>query len=213
MKHRSYPSKPILWLFLVVCAGFIISSCSSTRMVDTWDGADPSVRPLKRLLILGMFTSDLHRKVVEDRISKALTPTGSFGINGYSLIPDVAAYKDQKDVREAVESARADGVVLVSFRGKTEQKRNIPPQVDYVPTFGISHRLYDYYGVSHRAVYTPGYTVTDTLLDLELTLFDAHNGEMLWAGATQTRNPSSASKVAEEAGKLMIKELKKKKLL
>ena len=213
MKRCSRFSKTLCLVTLVACVCFLFTGCSSTRMVDSLDGAAPSVRPLKRLLVLGVFKSDLRRKVVEEQISKALAEEGTTGIKGYTLIPDVTAYKDKEDIRKAVESARADGAVLVVFKGKNEKTRNVPPQVDYVPTHGMYHGLYEYYGMSYRAVYTPGYTVTDTILDLELTLFDAKTEKMLWAGATQTRNPQSAKGVADEAGELMVKELKKRELL
>jgi hypothetical protein len=69
--------------------------------------------------------------------------------------------------------------------------------------------MYGYYGMSHTTVYTPGYTVTDTIVRLDTKLFAVSTEKMIWAGKTESFNPSSAQTVISELATVVTSDMKK----
>lgn len=198
----------IFFLFLIM---MVFQSCSSTRLVDSWQSDDGQPEALKRVLVLGVFKEEFKRRIYEDSLVSALESQGAAGVAGYTLMPDPKDYDEKEEIRAAVKKSGADGVMITTFKGKKKQERTIPPSVEYLS--GPRHRLYDYYGASYRTVYHPGYTVTDTIVLLETAVFSVSTEKMVWAGATESVNPSSGEKISDEAGKILTKEMKKKGLL
>ncbi len=78
---------------------------------------------------------------------------------------------------------------------------------------GNRYGLYDYYGVSYQEVYTPGYTVTDTIVKLDIVVFSVKTEQMIWSGATRSVNTATGGEITDEAGALVIKDMKKAGLL
>ena len=87
------------------------------------------------------------------------------------------------------------------------------PTVSYEPMMGFGRGMYDYYSVSYHRVTTPGYTVTNTIVNLEITVFSVKTEQMIWAGATRSVNPKSGEKLVKEAAGLIVADMKKAGLL
>ncbi|WDP87003.1 MAG: hypothetical protein HUN05_19270 [Desulfobacter sp.] len=104
-------------------------------------------------------------------------------------------------------------MIIARLVGVKEKERVVPPRVDYYPSMGVRHGLYGYYGASYHSVYQPGYTVTDTIVNLETTLFCVDTQKLVWSGMTSSQNPSSDQKIAKEAVALVIAEMKTAGLL
>ena len=95
---------------------------------------------------------------------------------------------------------------LISVRKK---EREVPPTIEYVPTFGYRYGYYGYFGAAYDTIYTPGYITVDTIVKLETTVYDSETEKMVWAGGTQSINPSSVKKVVTENADLILASLKK----
>jgi hypothetical protein len=59
----------------------------------------------------------------------------------------------------------------------------------------------------------PGYTVTDTLVRAEISLYRVPSGKLLWAAASETENPANARAFASDIVKAAADELRKQGLL
>jgi len=157
--------------------------------------------------------NDQQRRIYEDAFVTRLKADGISGVAGYTLIPDAEDYKDGSIIRDAVRESGADSALIGTLISVKEKERQVPPSVYYEPMYGYRRGFYDYYGMSHRAVYSPGYTTIDTVVELETTVFSLSPEKMIWAGTTESFNPPSPLKIIEENADIIIKSMKASNLL
>ncbi len=197
-------------LILVI---LVIMGCASTQLVQSWQEPAFGDKPLEKILVLGVFENDLNRRLYEDGVVKALEKENRVGITGYSLMPNTSDYDEKEEIRAAVAKTGADAVMLATLLGVEKEETYLPPTVTYQPSMGFRHGMYDYYAVSYERVIDPGYTITNTIVKLEITVFSVKTEKMIWAGATRSFNPKSGSKLVTETAELITKDMKKVGLL
>ena len=128
------------------------------------------------------------------------------------MISDSGGYTEEK-IRSAVQKAGADAAIIARLADVEKKERYVPPTYEYEPVFGYGHGFYGYYGMSTRYVSMPGYTTTDTIVKLETVVFSTRSEKMIWAGATRSFNPSSATSVIKENTQIIINDMKESGLL
>jgi hypothetical protein len=181
----------------------------STKLVQSWQEPAFNDKPLEKILVLGVFENDLNRRLYEDAVVKALEKENRVGIPGYSLMSKPSEYDEKEEIVDAVGKAGADAVMLATLVGVKKEEKYMPPTVSYQPTMGFNHGMYGYYAVSYDRVVDPGYTVTNTIVKLEITVFSVKTEQMIWAGATRSFNPKSEEKLVKETAELITKDMKK----
>jgi len=204
-----------------VCVGMILGvlilammGCGpSSKLVQSWQEPAFKDKPLEKILVLGVFENDLNRRLYEDAVVKALEKENRVGIAGYSFMPKTSDYDEKEEIVAAVAKAGTDAVMLATLVGVKTEEKYMPPTLTYQPTMGFSHGMYDYYTVSYDRVVDPGYTVTNTIVKLEITVFSSKTEKMIWAGATRSFNPKSKEKLVKETAELITKDMKKAGLL
>lgn len=208
-------SKNLHWsIFTILTLSFLLlSACSSTNLVTSWSEPEYSGEPLKKLLVIAVMKNELQRNVYEDQFVQNLQDNDVTGIAAYRVIQGKDTGYNEKDIREAVRKTGADAAIIARLTAIKKQERYVPPTYDYEPAFGYGRGFYGYYGMSERYVSTPGYTTTDTIVELETTVFSAATEKMIWAGSTRSTNPSSATSVVNKNASLIIKDMKKAGLL
>ena len=200
-------------LFFLLSLVFLLAGCSSTKLVTSWSEPAFTGKPLRKLLVIGVMENELQRNVYEDQFVKMLQDHGVTGIAAYSVIRGDDLHYSESDIREAVRQTGADGSVIARLGAIRKEQRYVPPTYEYEPAFGYRRGFYGYYGMSYRYVSTPGYMTTDTIVELETTVFSTATEQMIWAGSTRSINPSSATSVVEKNASLIIKDMKKAGLL
>ncbi|MBW2658832.1 MAG: hypothetical protein JRC87_04415 [Deltaproteobacteria bacterium] len=204
---KSFPLLFFTLLFLT------FSGCSSTKLVQSWSETNFEGQPLKRILVIGIMRGDQQRRIYEDTLVTRLKAAGINGVAGYTLISDTEDYNDKAIIKVAVRKSGADSALIATLVSVKEKERHVPPSVYYEPMYGYRHGFYDYYGMSHRAVYSPGYTTIDTVVKLETTVFTLSPEKMIWAGTTESFNPPSPLKIIEENADIIIKSMKASNML
>jgi len=202
---------------LVLSTALGLISCSSTtRLDERWhDENFANESPLEKILVLGIFKDDIQRRAVEAAFVKQIEAGGTQAIAGYTLMPNAEDYDEKKDIIAAVKKVGADSVLITSFKGISEKERDIPATVDYLPTMGrgYGYGFYDsyypsHYGRTYDAVYQPGYTVTDTIVQLETLVYSARPEKLVWAGKTKSINASSGQKLTEDLTRVVTEDMK-----
>jgi hypothetical protein len=195
-------------LFLSILVG-----CSSTKLVESWSDSSLQTKPLKKILILGVMRNDLQRRMYEDVFAKRITKGDVIGIPGYTVMPDPKDYDEKREIKAAVQQSEADAALIAQLVAVEKQEKYVPPSYSYVPSYGYRYGLYDYYGMSHQTVSTPGYTTIDTVVRLETTVFSTATDKMIWAGSTRSFNPSSAESIVKKNADLIVADMKKAGLM
>lgn len=197
---------------LALCSVTMMGCASSTQLVESWQEPAFNDKPLKKILVLGVFNEDEIRRMYENKVVNAIGKDSA--IAGYTLMPEVKDYDEKEEIIAAVKKSNADAVMIATMVG-FEQKENYraPEVVGYVPSLGLGHGVYDYYAVSYERVYDRGHTVKNTTVKLEATVFSAKTKKMVWAGSTKSVNLESRGKLVDDVAGLIVADMKKAELL
>ena len=66
---------------------------------------------------------------------------------------------------------------------------------------------------SNSASYSPGYTVTDTIIHTEISVDSVKDQKLLWAGASTTTDPANVKDLVSQIAKAAAAELKKQGMI
>jgi hypothetical protein len=202
----------IVGLFLLTS---ILCSCASTSLVDTWRNPSIQAPRLQKVLVVSLSKKDSSRRLFEDVLSSGLSQRGVQAIAGYSLIPQY--YKtDWTVLQKAVKESSAQAVLTLQTI-KVEQQTTIQP--GYVTTYPghwypeafPTWDLYGYYG--SMANYGPAYISTYDIATMQVNLFDAATGKLLWAATAETNEPEKVISVGKDLSDLVVKALAKEGLI
>lgn len=187
--------------------------CATTRITDSRH--DPLFRhgPFKGILVLGALSPEVDRRVYEDGLVQALVDQGGRGFKGYTLMPDASDYDDEEKIGAAMKQAGADAVMIATLAGVEEKERSIPQRVRYRPFILCRHGGYECCGLFREPGHGPEYTVTDTIVRLDIAVFSAATEKMVWSGTTKSVNPGSGERLTREAAGLIVEDLKQAGLL
>ncbi len=206
--------KPVLSGVTILGIVLGIVACSSqTRLYERWNDESYTGPKFQKVLVLGVFKDDIQRRAFESTFVKEVDAEGKQAIAGYTQMPEQDDFDSKEKILAVVKKTGADSVLITSFKGVIEKQRDVAPRVDYVPRMGINYGRYGYgyrgyYGSTYEAVYRPGYTITDSIVQLETRVYSVKNEKLVWAGKTKTVNASSGEKVVKELAQLVVKDMK-----
>jgi len=184
--------------FLLV--GLALLGCASTSLQSAWYDTSYSGGPFRKILVVGVGATIADRRVFEDIFAQQLTAAGTQGIPGYQFLPD-AARQNEPGWDQGVASSGCDGLLLVRVIGvdtKTQVSTMMVPGPIYFGPYGRP------WGPQMVAV--PEVTQYD-VANVETNLFDVKTKRVVWAGTTQTFNPTTVAKEAPGFAKLIIGQL------
>ncbi len=186
----------------------VMMGCASSQLVESWQAPAFEDKPLGKILVLGVFQKDTSRRLYEDSVVKAIEKRNGSAVAGYTLMPRVEDYDEKEDIMAAVAKANADAVMIATLVGLKREEKYRAPQVSYVPHTGLGYGLYDSYFISFERVYDPGYSVMETTVKLEATVFSAKTKQMVWAGATKSVDPDSRTELVDDVSDLIVEDMK-----
>lgn len=180
----------------------VVLACASTKMTSTW--RDPAVGALQFRKVVGIaLTADpTVRRLAEDEFVRAVGV--AHGIAGYTLVADEELH-DRDQVRARLEAAGVDGAVVYRLAAVEERERWVPPT-----TYG---GMWSYWGWASPQVYSPGYLTTDQLVQVETAAYSVGDARLIWAGRSETLNPSSVEDLIGGVVQATVAELRSEQLL
>lgn len=208
-------------VFLAI-ALFAISGCAKTKLVSTWSKPGLSGPVMKKVLIIAVSKDEMQRRLYEDSFVKKLRDTGVTAMASYTKLPKLDKDKDVniKKIKAIVAETAVDSVLVTTLASVDTDEQYIPASAVYTTgrggaygRYGGPYGMYDYYGFSHSMVYQSGYTIENTTVRLNVTIFEAKKGEMLWSGDTTSLNPDSSVDIIYDNIDLIDEALKKAGLL
>ena len=193
----------------------LLMGCASSSFNSTW--ANPTAAPVdltgKRVLAVVHVREDGRRRASEDLLAAEITKRGGVGVPSYTMFPSTAA---EQDTAAAVARARQDGidgVVLMRFTG-TEQSvpvtKNAPPVWINDPYY---RRPWGAWRRGWGTVYESETVRTDTKVLVETRVYSITQDRLLWAGTSETLNPSKSDDVVRSLAEAVSSQLKKAGIL
>jgi hypothetical protein len=198
---------------LVGAAAVALAACASTRFNSTWKA--PDAQPLnfagQKVAALIISPNEATRLGAEGSLARELTARGVQGIPAYNLIPPNES-RDKDKAKALFSQAGIAGVVVMRAVGQ-QQEITSSPSMGYwgAPYYGSFWG--GYYGHGWGAVYDPGYLRTDTIVTVETLVYDMKADKLLWAGRSQTTNPSNVQAFIKELVAGAANEMKKQGLI
>jgi len=183
----------------------VLSSCTGTKMVQTWRDPKYEGQPVKRVFVVCVGPTDANRVVLENAIAQALLDRGFLS----ATATGVFAYEPpDKDKSVAFVRENKVDLVIVQRLMKETDLAYFAATVDSMPvtpTYGTWYSAYGYGGTA----YTPGYMEEDTRVKAETTVFSAHSQpeKLVWSSASTTMNVQDAKSGAKSLAQSLVKSL------
>jgi hypothetical protein len=198
---------------LVATAALAAAACASTSFNSTWKNpaAEPGNFNGKKVAALIISKEEGVRYGAEDALARELTARGAVGIAAYTLIPKELV-QDKDKAKEFLQKADVAGVVAMRVVGKdkeiTQRSGTYWGGPAYMTFWGSG-----YYGYGWGGVYSPGYLRTDTIVTVEILVYSLAQDQLIWAGQSETTNPSKVGPFIKELVAKAAAEMKKQGLI
>ena len=185
---------------VLVAVAALLTACASTTLQSAWFDTSYKGGQFRKILVVGVGANIADRRVFEDIFSQKLTAAGTPGVPGYQFLADDAR-ANEPGWNAGIAQSGADGLLLVRVLGidtKTRVSTTMVPGPAFYGVYG------GWWGPSMVAV--PEVSQYD-LANVETNLFDVKTKRVVWAGTTQTYNPTTVTKETPGFADLIIGQL------
>lgn len=204
---KSQILKPLALMTVIVG---LLSGCSpSTKILGSWKSPDAETAGYSNLFVAALIGDNyVTKKTIEDDIDALLVQKGVQAISNLEQVkPGLVFTEQNKDqvVQEIKKSGR-DGIMTIAIIDQTNETRYVPGTTSYSPMYygGGYGRFGGYYGMYGPTTYSPGYYATDKNFYVEINLYDTETQTLVWSAQSETTNPASIDKAAQEFAYVVV---------
>jgi hypothetical protein len=187
--------------------GVAALAAAGPKFVSKW--ASPEARGVsfagKKVAALIISEDESLRVSGEEALARELTARGIQGVATYRMVPR-EELKDPDRARGWFERGSVEGVVVLRPVSAEKERTYTSPTIWAAPYYGT---FWGYYGYGWGAVYTPGSVREDTVVVVETLIYGVPQNKLLWAAASQTKNPKTLQKFVADLVKEAAKEIQK----
>jgi hypothetical protein len=192
-------------------AAVAAGACASTSFNSTWKS--PDAKPVnmqgQKVVAFVMTPDESVRYGAEDALAREITARGAVGVPGYGVVPKELT-KDKDKAKEFLEKAGVKGAIVLRVVGKDKEISSTPGTAYWgAPYYGSFWAGGGYYAYGWGGVYSPGYIQTDTIVSVETLAYDLQQDKLIWAGMSETTNPSKVGTFIKELAAKVAAEMKK----
>jgi hypothetical protein len=202
----SMKSNGLLIALVVTAAG--TAGCATTSFVSTWK--NPAAAPLKpegkKVAAVVVTKNEANRRSAEDALAQAISKQGAQGVPLYS----VTSSTDENAVKAALEKDGFAGIVTMRPVAK-DKELTVTSSMYAAPYYGGYWG--GYYGYGWGAPYGGTDVRTDTIITIETLVYSLKQNKLVWAGQSQTTNPSKVDGFVQEVATAAAAEMKKAGLI
>ena len=186
-----------------VAAAATLAACASTSLRDSWSDPGFTGGPFRKVMVVGVSSTPVNRRVFEDGFALKLTAIGVQSIRSYEVLPQPGMIP-QQDFDAAAKRSGADALLMVHVQ-RVDTKTQVTPVT--VPVRGVG-----YYGFYSGWATVPEVTQYD-LATVETNVFEVKTDRLVWSGVTETFNPTSVAAETPGFADVIIKALTDRGLL
>jgi len=195
---------------LVMAAAVSIAACGSTTFQSTWKAPDVtslSIEEGTKMIAMVVSANEAKRRGFEAALVNELSEHGLDAIAANSVVPADVGH-DASKAKPYIEKAGAQYALVVQVTGTSKEVSSTPT----MGGMGMYGRRGGFYGAGWGG-YGWGWggseIRTDTLVGVETLLYDLATDKLVWAGQSETMNPSKAESFMRELVKAVGNELQK----
>jgi hypothetical protein len=194
---------------MLVLATVVLAAACATKTSTTqlWQAEGYAPRFVENVLVFGGRMAEPMRRSLEDEVAKELADRGTRATPSYKLFPQLP----QRDIAQPeVRRLGFDAAIVATLSSIRERQTFVPGHYHYGGFWGA------YYGPGWgMTTWSPGYVVTDELVNVDTTLWDLRTepGNLVWTTSTTTRNPTSTSDFVESFAGEVAENLERARLV
>jgi len=177
-------------VFLV--AGLALAGCASTRIVESWKAPGAGPLHFKKVLAVAILKNQGLRQNAEDALKGNLRNVQA--VQSYTMF-DLGDLANRDKAKERLRQEGFDGAVVLRLTSSHQEMS----WTTY--STGPYNSFWGYYG----AYYPAAEMRVDTVVRVEINIYSLTEDKLVWAGVSETFNPTSSqgliSEIAAEAGK------------
>lgn len=189
---------------------------AKTKFKTAWKSPDATqitLGPGDTVLAMVITTRDDSRNGAEAALAQELEKRGVAAVPAYTVIPK-SLIQDAERARPYVEKAGCKYALVMRVVGEDKDIKGSGPQYTSVYTGPYYGGLYGgYWGFGWGIAYNAGNMEIDTKVSVETMFYDLRTNKLLWAGMSETVNPSTALKFIKDLVNKVGKEMKKQGLV
>lgn len=218
MESNMYKLFKIMRVVLYLMAIFILASCSSAKMTDTWVNKDIFITQPKKVLVVGLTENLTARKIFEEQLKTELNKKGIEAVESYNVFePTFTSVKQTEDdiQNELIQLTKEgfDAILISVVKG-----------IDEKESYGGDRYMMDYYWRGFGRYYflyqdvylVDGFYDRYKVYHIESSLYNltANNKKSLvWVASYNLVDPRQIKSSVSNYVKAIIKSLEKEQII
>lgn len=200
----------VLKLINIFLTMLIISSCASTKIVESWKEPNKQITldKLKKVLVVAMFKDETSNRKAEDQMVKFLKGKG---IQSYNYLNKNFDKSKVETIQNKIKKDGFDGAVtmrLIDVDKETIYQRN------GVNRFPNNYRDFsNYYYESAISYYNPDNYITTKTYTIETNIYSITENKIIWSALTETSDPKGVNKMTKDVTQAVYKQMIKDRLI
>jgi len=189
----------------------MLISCNSTKIVETYKADE--VGTYDKIYVVGLTGQEIPEEKIASEMVRRLEERGvRANSTRFKISSSTAADEEElKAVTDSISQANYDAVLTFAMVGVSEEEDIVTPALYDTPSGPIDYPYYNdyysYYGFRAPLIYSKGYYESNTVFNLEASLYDIKDGKLVWIGQTKTVEPLSMEDFAEGYAKTVVDKL------
>lgn len=172
-------------------------SCSTETTLFTWKSPEAKFDSLKNILVMGLIKDIEYRDAYEKGITTSLESNGIKCTPALSVLSPAKKYTDE-ELQQIITNKGFNGIMFLKYQGT---------KVDKTTSSGKTYTKY--YKRFVNSTSSKRYIEEHKTVFMEISLFDASSGEVIWMGSAKTIDVDSPQELAESLSQELIKGLRK----
>jgi hypothetical protein len=195
---------------LLLAMIFLIGSCASTKIVETWKDDQFKGPAFKKIMVVSLIQRAETRQRIEDDFAGRLKERGVNSLTCYSCIPDIRDLTREEIVKAAIKNG-VDGVLVVEMR---QAGTRFEPVQSQSPSLGDYMGGFDTYLMTATPITDDSPLIKrDEVVTMSTRLFDAGTGRLIWFSNTETVNPGRGAREIAAFTTIILNALHKEKFI
>jgi len=186
---------------LAAACALALGACATAKFNATWVNPEAQALSFKagdKVLAMVPIKNEGMRRIAEDSLASAISARGLQGVPSYTLVPTELT-KDK--AHAAAEKVGAAGAVVMRVLAKDKVNNS---QLGKSP----SYTAYWSSDSGWSTPYNPSDMRSDTVLVVETLVYDMRQEKLVWAGQSQTTNPSKVDGLIKELADQTARQLR-----
>lgn len=190
----------------LIAGALLFMSCgASTGFLHSWKNPEATPFKFTKVLVLVISADESMRQAVENRVAAKLQRAE--GIPSHTFLTK-QEIENVEQAKARVKERSIDGVLTLQAIRASEKTTLVSGR--YYPD---PYAFWNYYSYAWPVVYESGFVSSKQIVQVETKIYSLADEKLLWAGVSETSDPSGLRQLVDDVAEAATRELKKQGLI